>query len=149
MKLNLGCGRDLLPDHVNIDRAEIPCDLRCDFRFPLPFVNGSFASIYSSGVLEQIGPNEQFVKLMNELHRVLVAEGILTVIVPDAHFPIAFRDPFDCRHFIPETWDYLDSRDRLWISYGNHYGFLPWNVLYRSVNHNGVMTVGLRKVSAC
>jgi ubiquinone/menaquinone biosynthesis C-methylase UbiE len=131
---------------VNLDVSETRCDVRHDVREPLPFPDGEFDEIYASGILEQIGPNEEFCDLMNECHRVLGRGGRMTVIVPNAKYPAAFRDPFDCRRFTEETWNYFDVDNRYWKNYGDLYGFLPWKVLQVvSANENGIMTAVLEK----
>lgn len=146
MRLNLGCGRDYRAGWINLDCAEIRCDVRGDLAGGLPFGAGRFAEIYASGVFEQIGPNGQFRHAMNECHRVLGAGGELTAIVPNARYPIAFRDPFDCRRFTEETWMYFDFANRLWKAYGQHYGFLPWMVRAVETNDRGIMTARLERV---
>lgn len=143
--LNLGCGLDYRPGWVNLDCAAVACDVRSDLRAGLPFASGVFDDVYASGVLEQIGPNEQFRHALNECHRVLHDGGVLTAIVPNAQYPTAFRDPFDCRRFTEETWGYFDAKDRLWQQYGRQYGFSPWSVLKVRTNERGIMTARLAK----
>lgn len=145
MRLNLGCGRDYRAGWINLDHAAIACDVRARLEDPLPFRDGAFAEVYASGVLEQIGPNEQFRRVMNECHRLLAPAGLLTAIVPSARFPVAFRDPFDCRRFTEETWRYLAASDRYFATYGAVYGFLPWNVRAVETNANGIMTAILER----
>ena len=103
MKLNLGCGNDFREGWINADAWAERVDIRCDLREPLPFDDETFSEIYASGILEQIGPNEQFREAMNECHRILMPGGRMTAVVPDSRFAIANRDPFDCRKFTQET----------------------------------------------
>lgn len=145
VKLNLGCGNDYREGWINFDMWAEHVDMRADARAPLVFTDGELEEIYASGVLEQIGPNEFFRDLMNECHRVLKAGGRLTAIVPNAAYPIAFRDPFDCRRFTEETWQYLNAESRFWKNYGSIYGFAPWKIVSIETNLNGIMTVVLEK----
>jgi SAM-dependent methyltransferase len=145
MRLNLGCGQDYREGWVNLDCAAVRCDVRADLRNGLPFSTREFYAVYASGVLEQIGPNEQFVLALNECHRVLRNGGELTAIVPNAAHPIAFRDPFDCRQFTEESWQYFDLRSRFWQTYGQGYGFRPWMVRSVSTNGAGIMTAVMEK----
>lgn len=146
MKLNLGCGQDYRVGWVNVDLNAERVDVRADVgKQALPYEDGVFDEIYASGILEQIGPNEEFRFVMNECYRLLEQGGRLTAIVPNAVFGIAFRDPFDCRRFTESTWDYLDGRNFYWKTYGAIYGFRPWRVLKVTTNDNGIMTVILEK----
>ncbi len=76
MKLNLGCGRIHLPDHLNVDL--LGGEVRVDAEH-LPFREGSFEEVFASHVLEHI---PDLVGTMHELHRVLKPGGLLKVIVP-------------------------------------------------------------------
>ncbi|MBI3571965.1 methyltransferase domain-containing protein [Candidatus Kaiserbacteria bacterium] len=153
-RLNLGCGKDYLKEWDNWDvsrdvRADAYLDVGKD-TFPAP--DATYEEIYCAGILEQILENASLVHALNECHRVLRPGGTLTIVVPNARYPIAFRDPFDCRQFIPETFKYLTHGDRLYEKFGSVYGFKPW--ILRSLSPHvrkglfsfrGIMTVVLEK----
>jgi len=142
MKLNIGCGRDYKKGWKNIDISQkVKADEYYDIRNGINEADNSCSEIFCSGVLEQILENEKFLYIMNEMWRVLRPDGIATIVVPSARFVYAFRDPFDCRRFIEETWDYLDYRSKLYFKYGLLYGFRPWLVLKKSTNLKGIMTI--------
>lgn len=145
MKLNLGCGKDFREGWINADAWAPRVDIRCDIREPLPFDDGTFSEIYASGILEQIGPNEQFRDAMNECHRILMPGGRMTAVVPDSRFAIASRDPFDCRKFTRETWNYLAADHYHYNQYGQIYGFKAWKIIQIDTNANGIMTTVLEK----
>ncbi len=147
MRLNLGCGKDYREGWVNIDLWAEKVDFRCDIRKRLPFDACAFEEIYASGVFCEIGPNEEFRDALNECHRVLAPGGKITIIVPDAAYPIAFRDPFCIRYFVQETWNYLNSENFYYKQYGKDYGFLPWRLASLETNQNHIMTAVLEKVS--
>jgi hypothetical protein len=144
-KLNLGCGVDYRKGWINTDISkEVKADLYFDCRKEkIPLEDNSCSEAYVSGVLEQILTNEEFVFCLNELWR--VTSGSLTVIVPNSKYSITFRDPFDCRHFLEETFQYVDKDSELWYKYGRVYGFKPWKVLSVLTNERGIMTVTLKK----
>jgi len=145
IKLNIGCGRDYRKGWKNVDASrEVKADEYYDIRNGIKEEENSCIEIYCSGVLEQILENEKFLFVMNELWRVLDPNGIATIVVPSSRYAIAFRDPFDCRHFIEETWDYIDYNKKYYHLYGSVYGFKPWIVLEKTTNLRGIMTIVMR-----
>lgn len=76
MKLNVGCGRTLLPGYLNVDL--FGGELRCSIT-NLPFREGAFDEINASEVLEHVVDLSQ---AMRELHRVLAPGGVIHADVP-------------------------------------------------------------------
>lgn len=146
-KLNLGCGRDYREDWLNWDvSTEVKADRHFDIcRQVWPTPTASISEIYCSGVLEQILENKDLVHVMNECHRVLIASGRLTVIVPSARYRTAFQDPHDVRQFTEETFQYFNQSSRYYQLYGSIYGYLPWVLLDLTTNPRGIMTALLAK----
>lgn len=147
MKINIGCGKDYRKGWVNTDYSAVACpDIVHDIRFEhLPFQDSSIEEIFCSGVLEQILDNEDLRFAINEMWRVLVWNGKLQVIVPNAEYPIAFQDPFDVRKFVPKTFDYLVGDRREHQLYGSVYGFKPWKSYSLSEGDQHILTVNLVK----
>lgn len=79
MKLNLGCGKDIMPGYVNIDRKPYPGVTVMDITKPLPFPDDSVDHILAHDVLEHILHWEDVVA---ECLRVLRFGGVLEVHVP-------------------------------------------------------------------
>jgi SAM-dependent methyltransferase len=79
MLLNLGCGKDLRLDCVNVD--DLPCaDQQIDLSiFPWPWKNNSIDGIYASHVMEHIPDQEWFI---DECRRVLKMGGFLRLNLP-------------------------------------------------------------------
>lgn len=147
MRLNVGCGRDYREGYVNIDisrdvKAEHYLDIRKD---PLPFPDASVQEIYISGVLEQIGSNDEFLFCMQELGRVLAPGGKMRVIVPNAAYAIAHQDPMDVRKFTKPTFFYFLKGDRHHDLYGSVYGFPGFSSLEIQENDRHILTVDLTK----
>jgi predicted SAM-dependent methyltransferase len=81
--LNVGCGGTHHRDWVNLDLVpESPSVMAHDVRRGLPFPDASFDACYSSHLLEHLD-HTTGVRLLRELKRVLVTEGIIRIAVPD------------------------------------------------------------------
>ena len=147
MKLNIGCGRDYRPGWMNIDiSSDCKTDVRMDIRTDtLPAREYEADEVYISGVLEQIGDNDQLINLMNECHRVLKPGGKMVVVVPNAKHAIAHQDPMDVRKFTIPTFQYFLKGDRHYELYGSVYGFLPWSDIQIHENERHILTVTMTK----
>ena len=81
--LNLGCGTHFHPAWVNVDLvATGPSVIVHDLNQPLPFPGDYFQCVYSSHVLEHL-PRERAPLFLRECYRVLAADGIIRLAVPD------------------------------------------------------------------
>lgn len=146
-KLNVGCGRDIKPGWVNLDISK-DCnpDVLLDIRTKnLPWNENHFEEIYISGVLEQVGDNDQFIHVMNECHRVLVKGGKMVLIVPNAKYAIAHQDPMDVRKFTIPTFEYFLVGTQKYEDYGSVYGFKPWTMCNIHENERHILTVTMTK----
>lgn len=146
-RLNIGCGRNYIPGWINTDishevKAEHYFDIGKD---AIPLDNNSVDEIYISGVLEQIGPNEELINALNECWRVLKPGGKMTVIVPNAKHAIAHRDPMDVRKFTKATFKYFDASYYEYRDYGSVYGFKPWVIESFKENDRHILTVTMLK----
>ncbi len=84
MKLNIGCGNNILKDYINIDIRKIDgVDLILDLeKQELPYDNESVDEILAYDVLEHISHNKIW-DVLNDMYRVLKKGGILHIRVPD------------------------------------------------------------------
>ena len=109
MKLNLGCGSQVINGWINVDYAlgarlaKLPLfrkvnklikifNLDWDNRIfihnltkPFPWQDCSVDIVYCSHTLEHFSP-EDGVRFLNECHRVLKKDGIIRIIVPDFRY---------------------------------------------------------------
>lgn len=82
--LNVGCGRSIASDFINLDYAWIPgIDLCWDITRGIPFRANTITGIYTEHCLEHI-TLLQCQKVLEDLCRILKPRGILRIIVPDA-----------------------------------------------------------------
>ena len=141
-KLNIGCGRLKKQGYINLDiSSEVDADIICDIRNGLPYKDNLFSEVNADCVLEQLDNKYQFLFVMNEIWRVLIPNGILSLTCPSAKFPCAFQDPWDNLRFTEETWSYLDENDQHYKQFGQHYGFKPWKNIQCKTNESGIMLV--------
>ena len=127
MKLNVGCGNDLLEGYINLDISkEVGADTVCDIRNGLPFNTDIFEEVIVNNVLTQILEPREFLYVMNELWR--VTKGDIYIRVPNAKDICSFQDPMDCRRFTDQTFTYMEYKHRRYTQYGKHYGFKPFVV---------------------
>jgi SAM-dependent methyltransferase len=106
VKINLGCGRKYLEDHINCDvlpslRADKHFDLEI---FPYPFDSESADEILLDNVLEHL---TDVIKVMNEVHRILKRGGVVKIIVPYAKSDWSFQDPTHKHFFTEKSMDYF------------------------------------------
>jgi predicted SAM-dependent methyltransferase len=146
-RINIGCGMDYRQGWLNTDLSRTAkCDVVHDIRSEhLPVEDGEVDVVYASGVLEQILLNEHLLFAFNEVWRVLKPGGEFQIVVPNAEFSIAFRDPFDCRQFTPGTFNYFHHDHRHYKLYGSIYGFKPWELVKLDTNANGIMVITMKK----
>lgn len=103
--LDIGCGRDKFPGAVGLDQMPLPgVDVVCDLNGELPFDDGEFEVVYSNQVLEHV-PN--LIGLIEEIHRILLPEGILVAHVPYFRSSWAAVDPTHVRNFTVNSLDYF------------------------------------------
>jgi len=113
-RINVGCGNQKMPGWIGIDRVPTAAvDLVRDLARGLPFEDSSVDEIYCDNVLEHIGPNEDFIFVLNEFYRVLKSGGIATLIVPDGRSQAAWQDPTHQRAFVPRSALYW-NQDLQW-----------------------------------
>ena len=81
--LNVGCGRKVHKDWVNIDMISYSPDVkRVNLIKGIPFPDNSFDVVYHSQVLEHI-PKEKAEGFIKECYRVLKPDGYIRIVVPD------------------------------------------------------------------
>ncbi len=105
-KLNLGCGRDIRHDYINVDiKAVQGVDKTFDFnKFPYPFKANMFREIYADNVLEHL---DRIVDVMNELHRIAKPGCIIKIKVPYYNAKGAYDDPTHTHYFNASTFKTL------------------------------------------
>lgn len=106
-KLNVGCGKDIRPDYVNLDIAQLPgVDVVHDLtRFPWPFAENSFDEIELINVLEHLPDT---ISTLEELHRIARPGAKISIRVPFWNSPDMLADPTHKRSFSERTLNFFD-----------------------------------------
>ncbi len=84
---------------------------------PLPFPDRTFSSITLMDVLEHVSEQEE---LLDELHRVLVDDGVLIVTVPGRH-AFSFLDMGNLKFRFPRLHRWYFCRTHSWADYERRY----------------------------
>ncbi len=116
IKLNFGSGRDIKKSTknekwINLDIAELyGVDVRHDLtKFPYPFPDNYFDEILGLGSLELI--NADFIKIMEELHRVCKPNAIIKIRSPVFPNMCSAQDPLTKKFMTWNTFEYFDSKN--------------------------------------
>lgn len=121
IRLNLGCGTDILDGWTNLDIADLPgVDIVHELGTgPIPLADGSVAVISARDILEHV----DLIPVMGELCRVLQPGGVL--LISTVHFTSRdfFVDPTHIRAFSARTFDFFVSGGGSGRDYYFDFGF--------------------------
>jgi hypothetical protein len=106
MKLNLGCGADLLSGYINVDKYAPAADLIFDLEiFPWPWEADSVDEVVLKHTLEHLGQDTNiFLKIMQELYRICKNKALIKITVPHPRHSDFLSDP---THVRPITMEML------------------------------------------
>lgn len=135
IKLNLGCGSDILPGWINIDLAGTPnVDVAFDLETcginRLPFSDNSVKEIRASHLLEHI---DRILPMMQELHRVARPNALLQAAMPHGAHDDAWADPTHRRAMWMRSFRYFQQPFYDFADYG-YTGDWRLDVVYYRVN---------------
>lgn len=120
MRLNVGCGRNVLPDWINLDCVARPgVDLVADLEqcatIPLPLAADSVDEFLLQHVLEHI---RDPLPLMQELHRVARPEALAVVRTPYGSSDDAWEDPTHVRPYFVGSFGFFGQPHYWRADYG-------------------------------
>ncbi|HUE64246.1 MAG TPA: methyltransferase domain-containing protein [Rhizomicrobium sp.] len=106
MKLNLGCGSQILDGWVNVDKFGTPDQILDLETFPWPWADNSADEILLNHVLEHLGQKpEVFIAIMRELYRVCRNGATLHIRVPHPRHDTFLMDPTHVRPIMVATME--------------------------------------------
>jgi len=119
MKLNLGAGDRRIEGFASVDISE-PADVIADLNEKWVWAESSVEAVKAFDIFEHLIDK---IHTMNELHRVLIADGVAEVEVPSAsHGAGAFQDPTHRSFWTMNDFQYYQDGsfavNRLAKSYG-------------------------------
>ncbi len=111
IKLNVGCGRNILDGWTNLDCADLPgIDIVADIDrcadAPLPIEDNSVEEFLLSHVIEHI---RHPLPLMQELHRVAKPNATMIIRVPYGSSDDAFEDPTHVQQYFEGSFNYFSQ----------------------------------------
>lgn len=114
-KLNLGCGRDVKKDYINLDTSKIKgVDVVHNLdKYPWPFPSNYFDEIYARDSIEHL---KDLFRAMQEIHRISKNGAIVRLIVPYWHSSGAFY-PNHHYFFNVDSMKFFTETDRTYDSY--------------------------------
>jgi SAM-dependent methyltransferase len=140
-KLNLGCGKTVLPDWINLDKVplagvDVIVDLDKCQEVKLPFDNDEIDEFFASHVIEHLHHPLAF---MEEIHRIAKPSAKAVFRVPYGSSDDAFEDPTHVKPYFlnsfsyfaqPYYWfadygyrgDWLIEKRILWVDANTHQG---------------------------
>ena len=126
-KLNIGSGRDIKLDYINLDSVELPgVDVVHNLnKFPWPFKDNEFSLIYCSHVLEHL---DSIIKPMEEMWRISENKGKILIEVPIFPSVGSVADPTHKSFYTYQTFNYFRVNDGL-----NYYSKARFRIVKRKI----------------
>lgn len=109
MKLNIGCGRNILKGWVNVDKVALPgVDVVTEtMHHSLPMFDANTVDEFLlSHVIEHI---HEPLPLMQELHRLAKPGALATIRTPYGSSDDAWEDPTHVRPYFPHSFGYFSQ----------------------------------------
>lgn len=161
LRLHLGCGKVYKKGFINIDayKADLCTpDLLLDLRHPLPFLDNCCSEIYSEHLFEHIPYPTAATSFLKEMKRLLSANGILSIGVPDPepvlqdylanrnspYFDYFFSDPSVTRHLLTR----MEGVNWLFRQGGEHQFIYDYPSLERMLLETGFSRIKRRDFDA-
>lgn len=133
VKINVGCGRTIIPGWINLDSMPLPgvdviFDLETCAKEKIPLPDNSADEFLLSHVIEHI---DNILPMMQELHRIAQPDAKMVIRVPYGSSDDAFEDPTHIRQCFIGTFGYF-SQPFYWLAdYGYRGDWQPKKITLR------------------
>ncbi len=106
LKLDIGCGFNKKNGFIGIDRsAEVGADYVLDIeKEAFPFDDSTVSEIHCAHLVEHLS---DLISFMNECHRILKPDGVMTILAPYYTAIQASQDPTHVRYINERTFCYF------------------------------------------
>ena len=131
-KLNLGCGKDILEDYINLDSISLEgVDVVHDLnKFPYPFEDDTFDEVLAKSVLEHLG---NLGRVLEELQRISKLGAMIIIWVPHFASLGAFVDPTHKGFFTYYSFDYYCESTKKGITSLDYYSKARFKMVKRKI----------------
>ena len=140
--LHLGSGAkprffdDGITIHLDISPDAPHVELVCDLNYGIPLPSNTIHTIVAANILEHL---DDVVAIMNEMHRVLVPDGIAWIQVPLWGSPNHTTDPTHKHGFNELSFDFFDDTTELGSYNGKLYTPQRWQIIKKSPETGDVL----------
>lgn len=126
-KLNIGAGKDIKTDYVNLDSVKLHgVDVVHNLdKFPWPFKDNYFDEVFASHVLEHL---DSIIKPMEEIWRITKNKAKIVIEVPIFPSVGAMADPTHKSFYTYQTFNYFRPNDGL-----NYYSKARFRIIKRKI----------------
>lgn len=146
IRLDIGSGAASRPGWVSIDNrahpaVSLPYDLE---RYPWPLDSDSVLQAFAGFVVARVNPARfGFIAFMNEVHRLLVPDGELTIVTYYGTNARYQADPAACNPVTEATFYHFDPehRSNLWLRYQPE----PWRIVSLTWSNDSNIEVCIAK----
>jgi hypothetical protein len=121
LRLNLGCGSQLLDGYINVDKFGNP-NLQLDLEtLPWPWADNSVAEVQLIHVLEHLGHStDTYLGIFQELYRICRDGAMIKVVVPHPRHDTFLHDPTHVRPITPVGLAMFSKRmNQIWEEQGS------------------------------
>jgi SAM-dependent methyltransferase len=131
-RLNVGCGRNVMPGWINLDIAKLPgVDVVADIEKcsvePFPIEADSIDEFLLSHVIEHVHAS---LDLMQELYRIAKPNAKATIRVPFGGSDDAWEDPTHVRAYFANSFGYFSQPFYWRADYGYRADWQPKRIVY-------------------
>ena len=144
-KLNLGCGNYLFDGYENHDIRKHRPEIKYSFdlnNIPYPFKDNEWDEIMMFDVLEHL---KEPLDVMNELHRILKPNGLLSLRVAYWENIACWDDITHRKVYGENAFDCLDPSTPKGKEYG-YYSDRKWKIEQRVIDRSKSLRIKMRKI---